>query len=105
MGNVFAELDVNFLTICGFLIKIANPSLNIKGYAKPTTTEPPAPTENDCYLVIEAGTVWSKTVEEFNIISRFSGEWVVESFKLTELRNIIFGTDSGSSGGSAGVGV
>ena len=102
-GTVFAELDSNFLAICNFLIKIGNADLNLKYYAKPTSSEPSAPAENDCYLVIEAGTIWEKTVEEYNIITWRGDEWVVESFKLTELRNVIFGTDSAS--GSTGGGV
>lgn len=87
-GVVFGEMDANFLAVCNAIIKLANPALNLKGYAE-TTNEPSLPEENDCYLVIQAGTIWTLECEKYDIIVSTASGWELADHKLTELNAVL----------------
>jgi hypothetical protein len=82
-GTVFAETDANFIAVLNALLKLADPSLTLIGYAD--IAEPASPETGDSYLVLEAGTVWELTVEEHEIISWDGEAWEVQNYKLSEL--------------------
>lgn len=86
-GTLFAQLDSNFLSVINAMIKIASPNLTLKGYAD-ANNEPDSPAENDCYLVVDDGTIWSLSVVKNDIISWNGTAWVKESFSLTELNTV-----------------
>ncbi|MDD4109628.1 MAG: hypothetical protein PHH93_13010, partial [Prolixibacteraceae bacterium] len=84
VGTVFSEIDANFLTICNSLLKIADPDLNLIGYAD-NSNEPLTPSENDTYLVLEPGTIWNLTCQQYHFITWNGSTWELLSFKLTEI--------------------
>jgi hypothetical protein len=84
VGTILGEMDSNFLAVCNALVKMANPELTLKGYAD-NANEPSAPAVNDCYLVLEAGTIWELTVEANEIICWNGSAWELLPFKITEL--------------------
>lgn len=88
IGSVLADIESNFLAICKGLIKLANVNLELKGYAD-STNEPTAPAENDCYLVLAAGTIWGLECEEYDIIIRTEIAWELSANKLTELNAML----------------
>lgn len=89
-GAVFGEMDANFLAVCKAMIKLANADLNLLGYAD-SSSEPATPSENDCYLVIDAGTYYSEALEaeKYDIIERTDTAWVLSDHKLTELNKML----------------
>ncbi len=88
VGAVLAEIDANFLAVCKAMIKLANPDLELKNYAD-NASEPVAPTENDCYLVIDAGTIWALECEKYDIIVRTATGWELSDHNLTELNAML----------------
>jgi len=84
VGTVFSEIDTNFLAVCNALLKIADPDLNLIGYAD-NSNEPSTPTENDTYLVLEAATIWNLSCQQYHFITWNGSSWELQSFKLTEL--------------------
>ncbi len=84
-GAVWGEMDANFLAVCSAIIKLANPVLNLKGYTDPLTAEPVAPAENDCYLVIDPGTIGTLECVKYDIIVRTAVGWELSEHKFTEL--------------------
>jgi hypothetical protein len=91
VGTILNETDTNFLSVLDTLLKIANPDLTLKGYATPTTTEPTSPTENDCYLVIESGTIWELSATENEIIRYDGAGWEILPYKINELQGELSG--------------
>jgi len=83
-GTHWTHLDENFLALCGFLIRWANPFLDLKGYAD-NASEPSSPELHDCYLVIEPGTIWGVVCEKYDILSWDGDSWVLEDYKITQL--------------------
>ncbi len=86
IGTLLAQSDDNFIEVLNTLIKLANSDLTLKGYATPTTDEPASPTENDCYLVIETGTIWELSATENEIIRYDGSGWELLPYKITELQ-------------------
>jgi len=84
VGTVFSEIDANFLAVCNSLLKIANPDLNLIGYAD-NSNQPSVTSENDTYLVLETGTVWNLSCQPYQFISWNGSSWELQSFKLTEI--------------------
>ena len=84
VGTVFSEIDTNFLAVCNALLKIADPDLNLIGYAD-NSNQPSTPTKNDTYLVLEAGTIWNLVCQPYHFITWNGSSWELQSFKLTEL--------------------
>jgi hypothetical protein len=82
-GVFLAETDANFIAVLNALLKLADPSLTLIGYAD--ISEPLTPATGDSYLVLEAGTVWGLTVEVHEIISWDGAAWEVQPYKLSEL--------------------
>lgn len=87
-GNIWSELDANFLTICNALIKFANPNLQLKDYATPQKATPETPTENDAYLIIESGDVFGVSAAVNNIIYYNGSNWLLLPYKITELNTL-----------------
>jgi len=77
-------MDQNFLAVCNALLKIADPQLNLIGYAD-NANQPLSTFENDTYMVLEAGTIWNLECQQYNFISWNESGWGLQSFKLTEL--------------------
>jgi hypothetical protein len=88
-GELFAKLDSNFLAIINAMLKMANPDYTLKGYADTGTIEPTTPTTNDCYLVTEAGTIWSLEVVVNNFIIYDGSDWTIATFTLNELNTVL----------------
>ena len=84
VGTFLSLLDTNFIDVCNNLLKIANPDYTLKGYAD-NANEPSDPLLNDCYLVLDAGTIWELTVEKDEIIHWNGSLWEVLPYKITEL--------------------
>ena len=89
VGTMLGETDANFIVVLNLVLKMAKPLLTLKGYATPGTTEPAAPAENDCYLVIEAGTIWGQTVVVYNLINYNGTAWEVLPYKMDELNTAL----------------
>jgi hypothetical protein len=84
VGTFLSLLDTNFIDVCNNLLKIANPDYTLKGYAD-NANEPSVPSLNDCYLVLDSGTIWGLTVEKDDIICWTGSLWEVLPYKITEL--------------------
>lgn len=84
VGTLFANLDTNFISLCNFILKIAEPDYNLLGYAE-SDNEPSSPSENDCYLVIEAGTIWELTAGQYDIIIYNGSAWELLPYKITQI--------------------
>jgi len=84
-------MDFNFVAVCNALLKMANPDYTLKNYVEPGDSEPAAPAEDDCYLVIEAGTVWGETAEVNDILRWDGSAWEVLPVKITELNALFQG--------------
>ena len=84
----YGELDLNFIAVCNAIIKIANPALNLLGYAS-AANEPAAPSENDCYLVADAGDIWELTAEKDDIILWNGLAWEIYTYKISELNTVL----------------
>ena len=52
-------------------------------------SEPVAPTENDCYLAIDAGTICALECEKYDIIVRTATGWELSDHNLTELNAML----------------
>lgn len=89
VGTMLGETDANFIVVLSLILKMAKPQLTLKGYATPGATEPAAPAENDCYLVIEAGTIWEQTVVVYNLINYNGTAWEVLPYKMDELNTAL----------------
>jgi len=88
IGTILSELDTNFIDVCNNLLRIVNPDYTLKGYAD-NANEPSDPALNDCYLVLDAGTIWELTVEKNEIIRWDGSQWEVLPFKMTELNSAL----------------
>jgi len=88
VGTLRAMLDTNFIEVCNNLLKIANPDYTLKGYAD-NANEPSDPALNDCYLVLDPGTIWELTVEKDEIIHWNGSLWEVLPYKMTELNAVL----------------
>jgi len=88
IGTLFANLDTNFIQVCNYMLKIADPDYNLLGYGE-ADNEPSAPSENDCYLVISAGTIWGITAAEYDIILYNGSSWEKLAYKITELNTAL----------------
>jgi len=86
VGTVFSEIDTNFLAVCNALLKIADPDLNLIGYAD-NSNQPSSPSENDTYLVMEAGTIWNLSCQPYQFITWNGSSWELQAYKLTELNS------------------
>jgi hypothetical protein len=86
IGTWLAQSDDNFISVLDTLIKLADSDITLKGYATPATDEPASPTENDCYLVIETGTIWELSATENEIIRYDGSGWEILPYKITELQ-------------------
>ena len=88
VGTFLSLLDTNFIDVCNNLLKIANPDYTLKGYAD-NANEPSVPALNDCYLVLDPGTIWELTVEKDDIICWTGSLWEVLPYKITELNAVL----------------
>lgn len=90
VGAVLAEIDANFLAVCKAMIKMAAPDLELKDYVD-INNEPSTPAENDCYLVITAGSYWADEIvcEKYDIIVRTASGWELSDYKITELNAML----------------
>jgi hypothetical protein len=84
IGSLFSHLDTNFIGVCNYLLKFANPDYVLKGYAD-SANEPSDPDQYDCYLVLESGTIWELSVEADEIIYWNGAQWGILPYKITEL--------------------
>jgi hypothetical protein len=88
VGTILSGLDTNFIDVCKYLLKIANPDYTLKGYAD-DSNEPASPVLNDCYLVLESGTIWELEAEENEIIYWNGYLWDILPYKITELNAVL----------------
>lgn len=86
VGTIYLEVDSNFLAVCNSILRIAYPEYTLKDYA---ATEPDAPVENDCYLVLEAGEVWGVTCEQDDVLRWDGAAWELLGYKITEINGAI----------------
>jgi hypothetical protein len=88
IGTILSELDANFIDVCNNLLKIANPDYTLKGYAD-NANEPSSPVLNDCYLVLDSGTIWELVAEKNEIIHWNGSLWEILPYKITELNAVL----------------
>jgi len=88
VGTILSELDTNFINVCNYLLKIANPEYTLKGYAI-NAGEPADPQLYDCYLVTETGTIWEIEAEKDEIINWNGSLWEILPYKITELNGAL----------------
>ena len=95
-AEIWQAIDKVNIANMGVLLKQAYPTYTLKDFADPLTT-PISPTNGDCYLVDQAGTVWGLTVVSNNIIARVAESWTILTEKINELGTKISEVNAGKS--------